>query len=134
MVRGDPGQNFLPQPQGELPHLLRLALGYRARLLVVCNVPLLSEGVKQADSRSVGADRQFQRVNHAVVMIGPLRLITRGGKSGRGKLQRGIVGDIESPVGYQVGGLGSLNITIGDGEQVGDLLPACLVLLEPTVL
>ena len=49
-------------------------------------------------------------------------------------MQGGVVRNVELPVGNERRSLAGLQIPISDGEEVGDLLPACLVLLEPSEL
>lgn len=77
---------------------------------------------------------QLKRLDHAVMVIRSLSLISSGSKCGRRKLQRGIVGNVKAPVVDKAGGPGGSDVTNGDGEQIVDFLPAGLVLLEPPVL
>lgn len=61
-------------------------------------------------------------------------MITRRRKGSGGKLQGGVVSDVESPVRDEPTGLARLEIPIGHGEQIGHFLSACLVLLQPAEL
>ena len=65
-------------------------------------------------------------------MICAFGLITGSGKSRYRKLERRVISDIQLPIRYQVRCAASSQVSIGDGDQIGDLLPAGLVYPEPT--
>ena len=54
------------------------------------------------------------------------------GRVRRGKLQGGVIRNVELPVGNERRCPAGLQVPISDGEEVGDFLPARLVLLEPS--
>lgn len=68
------------------------------------------------------------------MVVRAFSLISCGSECGRGELQRGIVSNVKAPIADEARSLGGSEVTIGDGEQIRDFLPACLVLLEPSVL
>jgi hypothetical protein len=49
------------------------------------------------------------------------------GKCGGGKLERGVVSNVESSIRYQARCTARLQVSIGDGEEIGDFLTTCLV-------
>ena len=65
-------------------------------------------------------------------MVGhPSRLITLCSQRRSRKLERSVVGDIESPIRDQTGCLTSRDVTISDNKQVFNFLFACLVWFYP---
>ena len=74
--------NPRPQILSELSHFIRLQFRNRIRSLVIGNIALLSEQVELADESCVGADRELQRMNDAIVVIGAIRAVAGCGKRG----------------------------------------------------
>ncbi len=127
----NPLLDFTSQSDRQFPHAIDFQIGDCARPLIVRQVSLLTKRVERTDKPLIESDRQLKGVDHAEVVVAPLGL-----KSGRGQrcsreLESRIVGNIEFPVVHQGSGLTGLQVTICDGEQIGDLLAARLVLLEP---
>jgi len=117
-----------------LPHFIRLRLRHRTRSVVIGDVALLAEDIELRDGRGFCPKREFEGLNDAVMMVRSFRLVSGGRQSGGGKLQGGVICNVELPVGNERRCLAGLQIPISNGEEVGDLLPACLVLLEPSEL
>ena len=44
-----------------------------------------------------------------------------------GRLESGIVGDVEAPIVMELAGVRGLQVSIGDGEEACDFFGACLV-------
>jgi hypothetical protein len=70
-------------------------------------------------------------VNDAKVVVHALG--SEAGRRQRGgrELEGPIIRNVELPIGTHVGRSARLQVSIGDGEQVGDFLAAGLVFLEP---
>lgn len=132
MVLANPGFHFATQCFGELPHLIRLRLRDRARSVVIGDIALLAEDIELRDGRGFCPKREFEGLNDAVVVVRSFRLVSGGRQGGGGKLQGSVIRNVELPVGNERRSLTGIQIPISDGEQVGDFLPARLVLLEPS--
>lgn len=132
--RPNPLFNFTPQSGRQFPHFIDFQIRDSARPLVVCQVSLLTKRVKRADKPLIQSDRELEGVDHSEVVVAPFGLKPgRGQRRGR-ELESRVVGNIELPVVHQAGGLARRQVTICDGEQIGDLRAARLVLLEPAEL
>ena len=134
MVCAKPVLYSLSQNFREFPHLCRLEFRDCMRSLVIGNTALLAEQVELSNQGGIGAYRELERVDHSIVMIGALGSIPGGRQRGGGQLKRAVIRDIELPVGAQGRRLAVLQISIGDGEEIGHLQPAGLMVLEPSEL
>ena len=130
MVFSNPTLDFHPEPLCKLVHFVCFEVGDSTGSLVIRNVPFLSKGIELLNGCCVQA-KGHQRFDHSVVVVRPFRLEASRNQRCRCELQGGIVRNIEPPVVVKAGGLGSRQVPIGYGEQAGDFLPACFVLLEP---
>ena len=131
MILADPCFDADTKCLSKLPHLLRLGFRNGVRPLVVGDIAFLPKHVEFSNHGRVDAEGQFKRLNHAVVMVAALSVVPSDGQSSGGKLEGCVIRNVELPIGNQIRRLAGLQISIGDGEEVGDLLPTCLVLLEP---
>ena len=134
MILSNPRLDAAAKGFGKLPHLFRLRLRNGVCPLVVSDIALLAKHVELRNHGRVEAEGEFKRVNDAVMMVAALGSIPGGSQRSGGKLEGRVICNVELPVGNQVRSLAGLQISIGDGEEVGDFLPTRLVLLEPSEL
>jgi hypothetical protein len=134
IILRNPGEDISAKPFGKPVHFVGFNIRNRIRPLVVRDVSLLSKNIELSNDHTVHSDRQFERLDYSVVMIGSFSLIAGRRQSGCTKLQGCIIGDVESPIAYKAGGLGGFEITICDDEEVGDFVAACFVRPYPPVL
>lgn len=132
MVCPEPCLNAVAKHLGKIAHFASFRIGNRVRPLVVREVPLLAKDVELPDGGCFEAEREFQRLNDAIVMVPPLGFIPGGGQRRGCELEGRVIRDGELPIGNQCRCLAGFQIPIRDGEQVSDLLWARLVLLEPS--
>jgi len=134
MILTDPRLDDGAEGFGKLSHLFRLRLRDGVRPLVVGDVALLAKDVEFRNHGRLDAERELKRVNNAVMMVVARGIVPGGSQRSGGKLESRVVCNVELPIGNQIRRLAGLQVPIGDGEEVGDFLPACLVLLEPSEL
>lgn len=131
MILRNPGLDFGAKSPRERQHFLRVGFGDGTGSFVVGLVSLLSKIVEQLDGRFVPAKREFERANHAEVVGHSGGLVPSRGEGGRRKLKGGVVGDVELPVHDELFRLTGVQVPVSETEQLGDFLPARLVLLQP---
>jgi hypothetical protein len=131
MILADPVLDVCPKLLGQAAHAVRFKIGDRVRLLVVGYVSLLSKGIERLDRRGVRAEGQCEGFDNTVVMIRAFGLVPGDSQGRRCKLERGVVRDVEAPIVVKTERLRGPQVAISYGEEIGDFLPARLVLLEP---
>jgi hypothetical protein len=99
--------------------------------LIPCDVSLLAELVELGDEASVCLEGMRQRLDNPVMVRAAGRPVARRRKSGRRQLEGGVVGDVQSPGGAQPLRAAVCHVALGHGQEVGDFLPAGLVVDEP---
>ena len=133
MVLADPSFHAPAQLPGQANHLLGLLVGHQPGSFVAANVPFLAELFELSDGPCIGADGLGERLDDSIVVRISCGTEASRRQSRRCQLERGVVGNVEPPVGTQArrGAVGQ--ITIGDAEQVSYFLSAWLVIGEPAV-
>src|SRR5271169_2103419 len=134
MSRPDPLFHVRAEAGREFEHLVRFFVRHGPSNIVAAHVALLAKAIKGVDEFSARCRREFQRLDNAVVMIVPCGPVARSSESGGCRLECRIVGDRAPPVGGQLFHLASREIPIRNGQQVLDLVRACCVLNQPTIL
>ena len=134
MVLSEPGDHLIPDFDRKGAHFGGVGIGDGPDAFIPRNVSLLSEGIERCDSRRRCTDGLSERLNDAIVMLVAGRPVTGRSKGGGGCLEGGVVSDIHPPVSADLFGGAVRKVTLDDGEQVGDLLCACLVLEQPPVV
>jgi hypothetical protein len=133
MIRAKPIKNLSPEGDCQLPHFVGLAIGDHAGALVAEDVSLLAKSIETADQPLRGPDGQSQRLDDMVVPLFSGGTVTARGK-GRCRCQTSlVVRDGEPGVGAEPFGVAIGEVTVDDGEQIGDLVLRRLVCYQPAV-
>jgi len=128
-----PLHHVLAKTDGQPVHFVGFTRRCGTSTLVVGEISLSAHAIERVDEASVGGDRQPKRLYGAFVGAQSLGSITFRGQRKRGELKRRVVRDAEAPIGAQPIDRRVLEVSINDGEQVGDLFGAALVFREPPV-
>ena len=134
MLLPEPLRHLLPQANGQCDHGVCLTARYGPDLLVDRNVPLAPTTVQKIHIFLVRAGGEDQALDASLVLVLPFRLVPLRRQRHHRQLQRRIERDIKPPLVPQRRRLALLDITIGDGEQVGDFLRGRFVPANPIVL
>lgn len=119
---------------GQRADLVHISVGRDPGVVVLHHVPAFAEGIEPANRRRAGTHGKDQALERPMVTIAaPRHAIATGYQSDFGRLERGIVGDVEAPVSAEVGGLAVVQVAPNERQQVADLLPACRVRRQPAV-
>jgi hypothetical protein len=78
--------------------------------------------------------RQLKGLSHAIMMSLPAGAVTSGRQGCRGRLKRGVVSDVQLPVGAQTTGLRVTQITVNDAEESGDSFATGRMSFDPAVV
>lgn len=124
MVFANPSDHAIANSDRELAHLRRILVGHCAGTFVSGDVAFLSEGVEGPQKLRVRTNCFAQRLDDSVMMLVPRRSIAGCGECSCRRLQRGVISDVHPPVGAYIfrGAVGQ--ITIDDGQQIGDFASA----------
>lgn len=129
----DPRDKFFAQLFGEFPHGFNISIRNGSGAFIIGRVALLAKQIEHGHSFGVGTERLAQGIDHTVMMIHPFRLVSSCGQSGGRDLKRGVVSDVEAPVVVKTGSPSGGYITVGDGDEISDLVGRRLVRLQPSV-
>ena len=114
MILLEPSQDVVSELAGQFVHLGCLTIRYQPGLLVPADVPFLAEGIEATDESWRGADCQAKRLYDPKVVLIARRPVSAGGECQRGRLERGIAGNVETPVGAEIVTFGVLEIAIDE--------------------
>ena len=131
MAACEPIDNTSAKADRQHENLVGFAGRCRAGTLVVCQVALSADTIECVDEGSVRADGQAKRLDRALVRTLPFRPEAFRGQREHRQLERGVVRDVEAPVGTQPIDSRVHEISINDREEVGDFFRTYLVRGEP---
>jgi len=134
MMGPDPRLDSPPQFRGEFNHSGKLSVRHDLGPFVVSKIALLAKQIQHPDAVLVESDREFERLERPVVVVRPLHSVSGGSQCCCRRLESRVVGDVEAPVAHQVRRLAGLKIAVGEREECGNFLHACLVRNHPPVV
>ena len=115
-------------------HFFRLFIRHGAGSLIAADISLLAELLQLIDPIWIRRHSQLKRLNHAIMMGIAAGAVTGSRQSRRGRLKRGVVGNVQFPVGAQAASLAIAQVTVDDTEESGDFFATGCVRLYPAVL
>lgn len=122
-----PRCNLIADLLSQQKHLLRFLVGRDSCPFISADVSLLPELIKMGNQTRRRVDRISEGLNDSIVMRFPAGAITGCGKGNGRRLQGGIVGNIQTPVGAETGRLAISQVALDQGKQIRNLIRACLM-------
>lgn len=133
MVRCEPSLQVGVQSSGEFCYLVGVGYGNRPGSLVVGDVASLAKRLQSGDHTGIGFQGKGQGLDDSIVMLFARCPITLGGQGGTGDLERGIVGNRQTPVGAEPRHFTIGEIAFRDAQQIGDFLLGRLMCRDPAI-
>lgn len=127
-----PRQHAKLELSGQGEHLFSFGGGDQAGALVGAVMALPSKLIQLLDQGRIGADGVSEALDDTIVVRLTGCPVPGCCQSGGSHLQRRVVGDIQAPVGVQSWSVAGGNVTLRQGQQIGDLSPARAVRRQPS--
>ncbi len=108
------------QLTGECGHFFRFLVGNDAAHFVAREIAFLAEGIEAANESRVRSYRKLQGVKHTVVVSLSGSAVTRSRERSGGRLQGGIIRDVEPPVGAEARDTAFMQVAVCEREQILD--------------
>src|SRR5438094_520842 len=115
-------------------HFLCFLVRHGTGPLVTADISLLAELLQLINPIRIGLHGHRKGLNDAIMMGVTAGAVTGSRQSRRGRLKRGIVSDVQFPVGAQAASLAIAQVTVDDTEESGDFFATGCVRLYPAVL
>jgi hypothetical protein len=94
----NPGFDRFTEISSKDAYFVQLNCGYGPSVIVLADIPFLSEGVQRLNNLVISFLREFKRLNDPEVVCVLGRPVSSGGQRRFGALESRVISDIETPV------------------------------------